>query len=118
MQHQKMPKRRPTRGGGRLTSTKHQPSVAAAAAANTPFAFILVAFILVAFILVAFILVRENRAVGQRRDLHLTLQPSTDISPGLCVLPVYHKSSPLGLYATLTVSDLFFVFFVDFYSAF
>ena len=32
------------------------------------------------------------------------------------VLPLYHKSGPLGLYATLTVSDLFF--FVEFYGVF
>ena len=34
------------------------------------------------------------------------------------ILPLYHKSGLLGLYATLTVSDLFFVFFVEFYGVF
>ena len=36
----------------------------------------------------------------------------------LLILPLYHKSGPLGLYAALTVSDLFFVFFVEFYGVF
>ena len=34
------------------------------------------------------------------------------------ILPLHHKSGPLGLYAALTVSDLFFVFFVEFYGVF
>jgi len=34
------------------------------------------------------------------------------------VLPLYHKSGLLGLYAALTVSDLFFVVFVEFYGVF
>ena len=29
------------------------------------------------------------------------------------ILPLYHKSGLLGLYATLTVSDLFFVFLLN-----
>ena len=34
------------------------------------------------------------------------------------ILPLYHKSGLLGLYAALTVSDLFFVVFVEFYGVF
>ena len=36
----------------------------------------------------------------------------------LHILPLYHKSGLLGLYAALTVSDLFFVVFVEFYGVF
>ena len=34
------------------------------------------------------------------------------------ILPLYHKSGLLGLYAALTVSDLFFIVFVEFYGVF
>ena len=43
------------------------------------------------------------------------LCPLTNMPP---ILPLYHKSGLLGLYAALTVSDLFFVVFVEFYGVF
>ena len=48
--------------------------------------------------------------------------PKTSTSFDHCLLavllPLYHKSGLLGLYAALTVSDLFFVVFVEFYGVF
>ena len=40
------------------------------------------------------------------------------VEAGIDILPLYHKSGLLGLYAALTVSDLFFVVFVEFYGVF
>ena len=51
---------------------------------------------------------------AQRSALtHFATCPLLDL-----LLPLYHKSGLLGLYAALTMSDLFFVVFVEFYGVF
>ena len=39
-----------------------------------------------------------------------TIHGSVYVSRHTCILPLYHKSGLLGLYAALTVSDLFSLF--------
>ena len=40
------------------------------------------------------------------------------VCPCVCILPLYHKLGYLNLYGPLTVSDLFFDFFVEIFGVF